>query len=217
MRFPINCLLFALSLFVVISINTNASSDREWNEGVVVLDSREVIRGEVNLSQKFDVLRVKHEGKIKSFPAGKIRQVSILDEDLDALRRYISLDRSGENKSYQQFYEVVIQGHIQLLAREKQYKSSIEMKTTRFFNKLTPSQQQVVEDQDFFFYDGKTLIPMDKFRKRVLPAFEKYFESEIQTYIKEEKLNKNAPIDQVKITKYFNQLYNENLILAIGQ
>ncbi|MCG8306455.1 MAG: hypothetical protein MI975_03625 [Cytophagales bacterium] len=204
----------AVLIFVLAPNYTKAAHPADWKEGVAVLNNKEVIKASMKLNQRYNVLLVKQHDQIKSIPASKIEKVTILNQELELLRTYICLPVERNSMKNYQFYELIITGKVRLLCREKDYKMSGEGILSDFFDKITPAQKKLVNDQDYFFYDGKNLILFNKFRKKVLPAFKRYFDREITAYIKEEKLNVNIPKDQVKIMKYFNKLYNDKLIFA---
>ena len=113
------------------------------------------------------------------------------------------------------FYEIIISGEIMLLARDKIYKNrfDVDISTGKIASKTL---NQFANNKNYLLYDGKNLISLENFRKRVLPAFKKYFREEINLYMKEQKLNVNFPKDQVRLVKYFNKLYNDKLILVKG-
>jgi hypothetical protein len=186
----------------------------KWNEGVVVLEDHKVIRGTVNVNEKYDVVQIKVGQKIRSIPAWQIENISIYDNELDAVRKYIVLPVKDQTVRTFQFYEIIIRGEVMLLSRDKDYRNS-DHPGESLFSKLFPEYiNDFANNKDFFFYDGKNLIPLDRFRKVVLPAFKRQFEFEITHYIKEQNLNINYPKDQIRIMKYFNNLYADRSILT---
>ena len=206
--------LFVILVFFVSNTISMAREHGRWNEGVVILNSREVIKAQVRLNQQFNVAQVIIDDKIHSIPASRIEKVSVLDEKRALLRTFIALTIEKGNTKTCRFYELVVNGAVQFLAREKEYRLTSEHSLTTFFEKITPAQNREMNNQDYYFFDGKNLIELSNFRKKVLPAFKVYFNKEITVYIKEEHLNVNLPKDQVKIMIYFNQLYNDKLIFT---
>ena len=205
--------LLTLIIFINPIFCLTFSSDI-WHEGVVVLEDKEVIQGMLSINERYDVLQVKKNGQIHSLPAWQIRKFSIHDIELETVRNFIVLPSISKSMKFHQFYEIIIKGEIMLLSRNKVYKNLHEP-STNLANKLFPrAVNQFANNKDFFYFDGKNLIPIEQFRKVVLPAFKRQFGEEITMFIKEEKINLNYPKDQVKVVKYFNTLYTNSRELA---
>jgi predicted RNA-binding protein with PUA domain len=202
------------SLFSPIS-KMHAAENGSWYEGVVVLEDKKVIIGTVSINEKYHVVVIKQNDKMKSIPAWQIRKVTIHDREIESLRNFIVLPSGNRSGTTYSFYEIIVDGEIMLLARDKIYKNRPEMNGA--VGLIGPETlNQFANNKDYLLYDGKNLMPLEKFRRKALPAFKKYFEEEIDLYMREQKLNINFPKDQIRLVKYFNKLYNDKLILVKG-
>jgi len=90
-----------------------------WHDGKLVMDSGDTLRGAVKYSLQ-DLVEVRHDGKLETFAARKVLLFEIFDQTYKRYRTFYSLPYSatGGYKS-PVFFEVLCEGKITLLAREK--------------------------------------------------------------------------------------------------
>lgn len=186
----------------------------KWYDGVIILSNHEVINCELNINQKFNTVQSKEGTTVRSHPAREIEKITFYDTDLETPRFFISIPVNDHLILKYEFYEIVIRGKVKLISREKDYSITVEKYLNVFLNSSESATRNYVSNQNFYFFDGKNIIPLQKFCKLVLPAFKMYFNHEISSYIQEAKLNVNLPRDQMKVLKYFNKLYSEKIIFA---
>ena len=206
---------FIVLFSVVTSFGGDLYKDLPWYEGVVVMQDDEVINGDIQINQRFNVVLLRDGDEHQSIPADKIHKVTIHDEEMKTLRTFISVIDNNKYIAQSKFYELIVSGQISYISRIKEFQSSSLENFGKFLNKNVNVSDQYVGNHDFYYFDGKNVISDDKFRKKVLPAFKKYFNQEIVQFIKAEQLNLNNAYDQLAIMKYFNELYKSKTALAL--
>ncbi len=185
-----------------------------WNQGVIVFRDSTVLVGDVQLNFQHKILQYHSKGALRSIPSWQILKVNLHDQTLGCVRQFISIPFSDESTRGDEFFEVIINGQIQIIARDRFPGISKYIPVTLPGNLVENQASEFVDQKDFFLYDGKNLIPMHKFNKLALPAFARYFEEEMERFIRNEKLNTNLLSGQIKVVKIFNKLYAESILTA---
>ncbi len=111
--------IFCSLLFFPSVVFAQTFSFELWHEGKLVMDTGDTIRGTVRYNLD-DLLEVRHDNRIESFAARKVLLFEIFDQSYRRYRQFYSLPYSalGGYKS-PVFFEVLSEGKITLLAREK--------------------------------------------------------------------------------------------------
>jgi hypothetical protein len=133
---------------------------------------------------------------------------------LKSIRCFITTELENNGYNSQGFIEIIVNGKISLVARENRNYNSGKYKFDRQKGSISVDQFNYTINQSFYYYDGKHLIPVCKFKKIVLPSMEHFFQTEIADLIKSEKLSTTRLCDQITIIKHFNELYNQKELLA---
>lgn len=199
-------LFFVCSLMLcqlLCSASINGQNPANWQQGVIVFSDSTILVGSVNLNFEHNIVLFHSDVIRRSIPAWQILKVDMHDTKIGCIRNFIVVKN---RESGHAFYEIITNGKIQILVRDRipgNYNHfTSQPKSDEFYDEL----REFVERKDFFLYDGKSLIPISKFRKWALPAFSKYYGPELEEFIKYEKLNINLLHDQIRIVKFFNKL-----------
>jgi hypothetical protein len=85
----------------------------------VVLTSGDVIVGKMVVEPSLDVLLVQQADARVVYPAHKIKSFYYYDESSDINRRFISLRDKSALHNHSQLFEIVLQGEVNVLRRQK--------------------------------------------------------------------------------------------------
>jgi hypothetical protein len=110
---------FLLLIFVSSQTLAQVFPFELWHDGKIILDTGDTLRGTVKYDLQ-DLLQIKHNQRLESFSARKVLLFEIFDQTYRRYRQFYSLPYS-ENGSYKTpvFFEVITEGKITVLAREK--------------------------------------------------------------------------------------------------
>ena len=178
----------------------------EWHEGEVVLSGGEKIRGLIKYNMDNNTIQLQAAGSndVYALSAQKIVSFNFIDKLSEVYRQFYSLPYDIMNNNYKAptIFEVVIQGPLTLLTREK-----IETRTRTFNGYRSYSRPELI--YTYYFLDNKDKISEYSGRKKDIEPFLHPTQEKVQEYIKEERLKTDRRTDLAKITIYYNQL-NEN-------
>src|SRR5688572_9714007 len=108
--------LFLISVIFVASFSIRAE---EWYPGVVVLKSQKAIRGELSIRYDYEVVLFRVGRETMVFPAHKVQSFYIYDALKENNRQFISLQLSLGPATFHQFYEVILDGTVSVLRRQR--------------------------------------------------------------------------------------------------
>jgi hypothetical protein len=175
-------------LLVALLVSHLAQAQYHWNEGVAVLNDRQVLTGE--FSYAHSVLLAREKQGVTVLPSHKVYSFRFYDAQADINRHYISLDEPHSNTKC--IFEVVVWG-----------KTSIVRKEIPFINSI-PSERKS-SDFNYFAFIGNELIPLKKFRTKVYPKLLLVHSYPLQEFIRKQKLNPNHLADAIRIVQFSNK------------
>ena len=173
-----------------------------WNEGKVVLETSDTLKGLVKYDIQNDLLQVKVRNKLESLTARKVLTFEIFDATVKRYRQFYSLPYSPNN-TYKTpvFFELLCEGKITLLAREK-----LEYRTVNspFFY---GNYSRLVLVNVFYLLKPNGVI--DEFpgkKNDWLNAMETR-ESEVREFAKVNRLDFDDKYELTRIIDYYNSLF----------
>ena len=183
-------------LLLVNCINTNAQS-LKWFEGSVVLTSGDVIIGKMVIEPSLDVLLVQRDKERIVYPAHKVKSFYYYDESSDINRRFISLRDNSAMHNHYQLFEIVLQGEVDVLRRQK----------TR---SLKPS-----DALDFTYYVSyrDDVMLLRKFGKKVYPHLKSSMET-LDEFVVSNHLRAYDDSNSIRIIEYYNRQLRAEVITA---
>ena len=196
--------IFFVFLFCFTSTLTNAQefAFEFWNEGKVVLETSDTLKGLVKYDIQNDLLQVKVRNKLESLTARKVLTFEIFDATVKRYRQFYSLPYSPNN-TYKTpvFFELLCEGKITLLAREK-----LEYRTVNspFFY---GNYSRLVLVNVFYLLKPNGVI--DEFpgkKNDWLNAMETR-ESEVREFAKVNRLDFDDKYELTRIIDYYNSLF----------
>jgi hypothetical protein len=179
-----------------------ASFAEEWYQGSVILKSKSVLRGEISIRHGYDVVFFRVSDQISVIPAFKIAYVNLFDEDLQAQRRFVSLNIGvGAARSFQ-FFELLVDGEVSILRRELSVWYSLHLDLTDF--------------EYFVLYDEE-IHDLHKFRKKVYPTLINKSEGALESYVTTNQLSPKTLEDILDMTQYYNTYVTTRFQIAKNQ
>jgi len=169
-----------------------------WYEGSVVLETREVLVGEISLEINHDLILFRVNNQVTLYPAHKIHQVRFYDIRSDINRKFISLSDNNGVVHEWHLYETVVRGEVNVLRREKSI--------------TTGSSHN--DDFVYFVHYNNELSLLYSFRDKVYPAMVLQGGPQFESYVSDHKLNPNKSANAIEIVMYYNKFVKENQTLA---
>ena len=194
--------------------NTLRLRQDSWYEGYIITAYDSVIPGKLNVKMDFDAAVVRIDGQELVFPSNEIKRVVYYDPSLETPRTFQCIRDINKGWVTSRLYEIVMTGQIQLVSRPIAYKSGRKSS----YGEKTDSCSKETEyalNHKYYFFDGKTLLPIRNFRKAVLPIFSKYYPKNMAEFVNKHNLNINRFEDQLQIVKHFNLLYAQDHHLVL--
>jgi hypothetical protein len=186
-------LLFFLATF------SFASFAEEWFQGSVVLKSKSVLRGEISVRHGYDVVFFRVSDQVSVIPAFKIAFVNLFDEELQAQRRYVSLNIGvGASRSFQ-FFELLVDGEVSILRREVTVWYSLHLDLT---------------DSEYFVLYDNEIMGLHKFRKKVYPQLVDKTDGALESYVRTYQLSVKALEDIIDMSDYYNTYSTTRMQIA---
>ena len=176
-------------VLLLLTTGSFASFAEEWYQGSIILKSKSVLRGEISVRHGYDVVFFRVSDQISVIPAFKIAYVNLFDEELQAHRRFVSLNLgSGASRSFQ-FFELLVDGEVSILRRELTVWYSLHLDLTDF--------------EYFVLYDEE-ITELHKFRKKVYPTLVDKSEGALENYVRLNQLSPKTLEDILDMTQYYN-------------
>ena len=184
------CLLFVNSLY------TEAQS-LKWYNGSVVLTSGDVIVGRMAIEPSLNVLLVQQNNIRSVYPAHKVKSFYYYDDSANINRRFISLRDKSVLYNHYQLFEIVVQGEVNVLRRQK----------TRSLN---PS-----DALDFTYYVTyrDDVMLLKKFGKKVYPQLKSSM-ARLEDFVGSNHLGAYNSSNSIRIIEYYNRQLRAEMITA---
>lgn len=171
----------------------------QWHKGVIVLEDKTVVTGDVCYKYEFALVFVKEGTKVISFSAKNVSSVRFYDEIINVNRYFIRIEKvnSGNNlKVYNTLFEVVTDGDIQVLRTPKKYMG------------VSNSKEDILQCQRNYEYYLKAFGALSKlsdFKDVLLPKLYQTMGSPIKNIISKNKLNLSNAGDCIRLIVFYNQ------------
>jgi hypothetical protein len=185
-------------LFVMTTFSFSSFAE-EWFQGSVVLKSKSVLRGEISLKHGYDVVFFRVADQVSVIPAFKIAYVNIFDEDLEAERRYVSLNIAVGASRAHQFFELLVDGEVSILRRQLTLWYSVHLDLSEY--------------EYYVLYDEE-ILGLYKFKKKIYPSLNTKSEGALDSYVKNNQLSPKSLDDILDMTEYYNNVVSNRFQLA---
>lgn len=186
-------------LLLVMTTFSYSSFGEEWFQGSVVLKSKSVLRGEISVKHGYDVVFFRVSDQVSVIPAFKIAYLNIFDEQMEAYRRFVSLNIGvGAGKSFQ-FFELLVDGEVSILRRQLTLWYSLHLDMTEY--------------EYFVLYDQE-IDRLHKFRKKIYPAMLAKSDGSLESFVEENRLSPKSLDDIIEMSAYYNDYVNGKFQIA---
>ena len=205
--------VFFIILFPVNIIAQQFPSDM-WHPGQLVTKDSDTIKG--NLKYDFDNQSIQlDDGKtLKAYNVNNLYFFEIFDETINDYRQFYSLlYEISYNYRVPVLFEMVIEGELSLLLREKIVAESVSNNyfPSYYSYSMIPRYQNNYSyinkiKYDYFFLNPKGKIYKFSGKKRELFQIMDKKSKEIKEYFNDKKINLKKMVDIVKVTNYYNKI-----------
>ncbi|WP_020526326.1 hypothetical protein [Flexithrix dorotheae] len=169
--------------------------EKNWYKGEVILTDGNVLKGKINYNINTKVVRLKNGTKIKAFTPYSVSYFTFFDQEREKERVFTSqnfIEKIGFVNNT--FLELLIDGPIVVL-RDGEYVS---------FNGQTSHHDGALKAFYYISVGQKTYM-VNNFKKDVMPFMSAY-ESKINSFIHDQRINLTKPNHQIFLIDYFNHL-----------
>ncbi|WP_017732558.1 hypothetical protein [Nafulsella turpanensis] len=199
-------LTFTFSLIFTFYAQAQIFPSEIWHPGEAVLITGDTLEGLIKYDLEKDAIQLKlASDKVQAYSAQKLFYFKLYDAGIKGYRHFYSLPlQVNRHYSVPMLFEVLYEGRLTLLAREKIVQAENMEKVTDL--SLLPNDTRLLLAFDFFFLekDG-TIRSYEPKRRRLLSIMDRKYK-EVKKYIRRNKLRHDEMSDLVRITAYYNAL-----------
>ena len=208
--------------FISISTLTFAQMfpSEEWYVGEATLSSGEEVKGQIKYDLEIEAIQVETNGRINTYNASQVVFFSIKPNEERPNRLFYSLPyRNETGYARPQFFEIITQGKVSLIAREYIATRSQNVQgrpwigATRFDPMWNPNPMwdTMTVTREFlafrlYIVNQKGIITeLGSSKKDVINAFDNN-QGDLKKYIKQEKLKMESIADVSMLVQYYNRI-----------
>lgn len=185
--------------FLLLVCYSTIVSAEEWNRGYVVLTNNRVIKGEFAVRTDCDVVILRNGDALMVYPAHKVKWLSIFDTQINEKRDFISLEETFGAAVTHELYEVLLDGELSVLRKERSSWQALYME---------------MDDFEYYVQYQDELIPLNKFRRKHYRKLYRSASADFRKHVKEKRLNIYQLRDTLLIIDRINQ---EGIFTALAQ
>jgi hypothetical protein len=175
-----------------------AAQEYTWHEGALVLQTQQVLVGAIAVEAEHDIILFRSNDSIHIYPAHRIQYFQFFDVKNNINRKYVSL-RESEAWGRHRLYEVVLNGTIDILRRQKR--------------NVSPALSDA-DDFLYYIYMENNLLSLKTFRSKVYPALLKDGGVSLSMFVMEKNLSPQEPSHTIEIIRYYNGLVQRDAVVA---
>ncbi len=190
-----------------------AFTQSQSGKGVVILNNEEVIFGNVDYHQEYEMVSVTQNGKKLAYNASQVKLFQYYDQEKSLNRIYRPFKETSENRysNFQtsEFFELVLVEDVLIMRKQKNIlieplgrsdKGSILAKN------LYSAPKLAIGYDYYYSQDGQSHHLIDDFQEQIIPLFEERYITLINRFIKDEKVNLKEWAGQYKVLVYYKEL-----------
>jgi hypothetical protein len=155
-----------------------------------VLESDIVLTGRISIEPVHDLILVDDGVRRMVYPAHTIKALYFYDESLNINRKFISIKDKDVIRHQHQLFEIVLQGEVTVLRRQKARSSY-------------PSDGL---DFSYFVRYGADMVLLRQFNRKVYPALLSKARARLEAFIAANHLGAANDVNSIRIIEFYNQL-----------
>lgn len=198
--------VYVLLFFLSISA-TALSQDfsfEYWHSGYLIVEGGDTLKGQIKYNLQTDLIQYQNASRVETFTARKVVFFEIFDALSKDYRRFYSLPyASSGGYRAPTFFELLTEGKMTLLARE-----NLEYKTYSSFY-YYGSYTRLVLVYKYFLLEENGEIEEFQGKKNDWIYAMGNRGSDVQKYVKSNKLDFDDKKDLTKIVEYYNGFFNK--------
>ncbi len=199
MRSSLFLLVFSFSIIV----HAQKFSSEIWHNGYLVTVDQDTVRGTIKYDMETNIVLVSRNNVIQSFSSHTVFYFEIFDKIVDNYRQFYTIPyKIKYDYEIPVIFELVYEGPLSLLSRESIGTESINTAGNPYGT--TYMRQVVVYSYYFLNKEGKITYYIG--RKADLLVIMAKKQSQVNSFIKKNKLNPNDIRDLIRITAFYNSL-----------
>lgn len=189
-------------LFITLTVIAQFDNHRsEWYPGVIILESEEIVKGELSYDHASDLIMCRADDRIKTFGPHQAESFQYYDEKTNVLHKYeVFSIRQNSYYNRKSFFEVVIDGDINYIRKRNRY--PVYQPRDGYLVERGMNAHEVAFDY-YVEVDGE-LIKSRRFNKEVLPQL-MLNEQSLESFMKEKRLRTYDIADQIVLLNYYNR------------
>ena len=170
----------------------------------MVLVNDDTLVGKLKYDMKQDIVQVQTEEKMYTYGASKIFYFDIFDETVDYYRQFYTLPYGlVSNYKVPVIFEVLIEGNISLLSREKVILKSSQLNSAYSYSSSASYSREVLS-YDYYFLDRMGKITGYNFKRKGLMAVLHKREQQVSKFIRTNSLHVDRRSDLIRIISFYN-------------
>ena len=187
-----------------------------WHKGAIVLNTHDVVRGNLRYNEEYDMIVFQSGGKIQTFSPSQVIYFHYIDNPTGVVRQFRTLSyHTHQSASYQRnhFFEIILEGKVSFLRKGNKRVSMInKSKNAKYLNRLDTDKTCY----DYFMFHDDKLVEINDFSEEVLPLLAREAPQNIYAYIDAKNITKFTLREQAALIHIYNtsQLQPEDLRLV---
>jgi len=187
-----------------------------WHTGYIQLNNNTRLQGTIGFDHTQEVLILETaEGIRKAFSPQKVAYFGFYDEYFENDRIYVTLEMENRNGYVSRgFFEVLMDGPLAVLRREKKYANIRMVLTTDHSGHFSRHAACF----DYYIYQGGEFTTLDDFQEYIYPMMLQNNEEKISRMVNESELNLRYMKHKIMVVDYYNSLHGNagqlNLVAA---
>lgn len=196
---------FLILLFAISWANAQEFPSDLWHEGKIVLVGDDTLVGKLKYNMEQEIVQVVQSAdKMLTFGSSKILYFELFDETVDYYRQFYTIPY-GLVSSYKVpvIFEVLIEGNISLLTREKVTLKSSQLNSYSYRYAPNTYSREVLTYEYFFLDKQGTIRRYSLKKKDLLRALNKR-EQQVSKFIRANNLHVDRRSDLIRIISFYN-------------
>ncbi|MFY0685624.1 MAG: hypothetical protein JXQ90_00590 [Cyclobacteriaceae bacterium] len=200
-----NKLLLTIACLLGVTTSIAQFSKEEWHNGFLVTQEGDTVRGKIKYDMETNSLQMASRGSLKAYSSYNIFFFEIFDEIYKNYRQFYTLPfQYRSNYETPILFEVLYEGELSLLAREKVVRETTSIGSNGFYPNYNVTQN--VLQYDFFFVNKSGKITYYQGSKAEILDIMSRKRDQIKKFIKKNRLKTDELKDLIRITSFYSSI-----------